>query len=154
VVLLFALFTTNFVPQKFSSSEISKRNLQEKVDLNRQLNDLEAATGDGMTVFIGAQIQMAGMNPWTQGTFLRGQKLLGLGWGSQSPHQETRKKGMGLQGNFVKKLSETPETYVLTNQHTADLLSYSYLRRNNERLTFKIVKSFDFGVLYQVTKPK
>lgn len=80
------------IPHKFSASQISNQNKIESVRLRSELQVLDDIDPYGTFVYIGAQIGAEGINPWSERTLLDNKRFLGLGWATQSPHQEKRKK--------------------------------------------------------------
>jgi hypothetical protein len=151
VILGSGLFVSTLVfPHKFSAVEISNRNVEQAERLQSEILGINEVTTLGRVVFVGAQIATEGINPWTDRTLLAGNRFLGLGWATGSPHQESRKVQMELDGVFLKRLAEGVNNYILTNQSVADLLKYSYERRHDRSLDLIPVKNFTYGTMFRV----
>ena len=147
----FLVFTGVFlIPHKFSASQLSNQNKIESTTLKSELQALDDVDPNGTIVFIGAQIMAEGINPWTQRTLLEGNRLLGLGWPTRSPHMEKRKKTMGLDGNFLSRFIDEPHKYLLTNSSTAELLESSYERRAMKQIKMISLKDLPFGAVFKV----
>jgi hypothetical protein len=144
------VFTGVFlIPHKFSASQISTQNKIQSISLESELQALDGVDPDGTFVFIGAQITAEGMNPWTDKTLLEGNRLLGLGWATQSPHQKKRKQSMGLDGNFFSRFIDEPEKYLITDDVTAELLEHSYERRAKKQIKLISLKELPFGAVFK-----
>jgi hypothetical protein len=138
------------VPHKFSAPQISNQNKIESTKLESELQILDDVDPNGTFVFIGAQILGEGINPWTDRTLLHGDRLLGLGWPTGSPHQEKRKRVMDLDGKFFSRFIDEPNKYLLTNSFIAELLEYSFERRHNSQIKFSAIRELPFGTVYRV----
>jgi hypothetical protein len=101
-------------------------------------------------VFVGAQILGEGINPWSDRTLLEGDRLLGLGWPTGSPHQEKRKQAMGLDGDFLRQFVDSTNRYLLTTKNIAELLEYSFERRKKSQIKFVPMMELPFGTVYKV----
>ena len=146
------LFVSTLVfPHKFSAIEISKRNIDQSKHLQAELKIINEVSERGRVVFIGAQIESEGINPWTDRTLLAGKRFLGLGWATGSPHQELRKTEMDLDGDFLTRLAEGMDNHIITNQAIADLLKYSYERRHGRNLELKPMKDLTYGTIFGIS---
>jgi hypothetical protein len=101
-------------------------------------------------VYIGAQIAAEGINPWSERTLLANKRFLGLGWATQSPHQEKRKQSMDLDGNFLSQFIDDPNKYLFTNSFIAELLEYSYERRTEKRVKLVSLKELPYGTVFKL----
>ena len=152
-ILLFTslMFTGVFVvPHKFSAEQISLRNQAESTRLQSELQALDEIDPNGIFVYIGAQIAAEGINPWSERTLLESNRLLGLGWATNSPHQEKRKKAMDLDTNFVGQIVNDPNKYLLTSKNIAELLEYSYERRANKRVKLISLEELPYGTVFKI----
>lgn len=138
------------LPHKFSSSEISERNKVEAQRLDSEISSISKVNRDATVVFIGGVLGAEGMNPWKDRTIFEGMGLLGLGWPSQSPHQDNRKSRMGLDGMMLDELVDKENRFLLTNQFIADLLGQSFERRTGKRVKFTVVGETTYGTVYKV----
>jgi hypothetical protein len=151
VVFTCLAFTGVFlIPHKFSASQISSQNKIESTKLKSELQVLDDVDPDGTFVFIGAHIMGEGINPWTERTLLNGNRLLGLGWPTLSPHQEKRKQLMDLDGNFFSRFVDEPNKYLLTTSFIAELLEYSYERRAEKQIKLISLKEMPYGAVFKV----
>ena len=148
--VLVSVCVSLFSPFKFSARAVSDRNQSESNTFVEQKRSLSEINDKSKFVYIGAQITAEGINPWRDRTVFAGYSLLGLGWGSQSPHQENRKKSMGLDGKFIDRLIDQPFTYLVTTPETADLIRVSYQRRNGINLEMRSIRETTFGTEYQL----
>jgi hypothetical protein len=148
--VLISICVSLFFPYKFSTRAVSDRNRNESNTFLEQKKSLSEINNEAKFVYIGAQITAEGINPWRDRTLFAGFSQLGLGWNSQSPHQEKRKKLMGLDGKFINRLIDQPFTYLVTTPETADLIRVSYLRRLGINLEMRSIRETAFGTVYQL----
>lgn len=139
------------LPHKFSAVEISHRNQVEENRLQAELDAIDSVTSIGGVVFVGAQIASEGINPWTDRTLLAGNRFLGLGWATGSPHQELRKSQMELDGIFLTRLAEGINNHLITSTTVADLIKYSYERRYGKLLNLEPVRNLPYGTIFAVS---
>jgi hypothetical protein len=137
-------------PHKFSAAQISNQNKIESTRLKTEIQTLDDVDPNGTFVYIGAQITAEGINPWTDRTLLKGNRLLGLGWATQSPHQEKRKQAMDLDGDFLSQFVDSPNRYLIASKKIAELLEYSFERRKKSQIKFDVVVELPFGTVYGV----
>ena len=143
------------IPHKFSASQISSQNKIESVRLKSELKILDDIDPFGSFVYVGAQIAAEGINPWSERTLFYNNRFLGLGWATQSPHQEKRKQSMGLDGNFfsrffLSRLIDEPNKYLLAPSSIAELLEYSFERRTEKRVKFVSLKDLPYGTVFRL----
>jgi hypothetical protein len=138
------------IPHKFSAGQISNQNKIESTRLRTELQALDDVDPNGTFVYVGAQIAAEGINPWVERTLLQGNQLLGLGWATQSPHQEKRKELMDLDGDLLGQIVNKPNRYLLTSKNIAELLEFSYERRKKSQIRFDALAELPYGNVYQV----
>jgi hypothetical protein len=152
-VLLFtslAFIGVFLIPHKFSASQLSSQNKIESIRYRSDIQVIDAIDPDGIFVYIGAQIAAEGINPWSERTLLAYKRFLGLGWATQSPHQEKRKQFMDLDGNFLSHFIDDPNKYLLTTSFIAELLEYSYERRTEKRVKMVSLKELTYGTVFRL----
>jgi hypothetical protein len=152
-VLLFtclAFIGVFLIPHKFSASQISSQNKIESIRYRSDIQVIDDIDPYGIFVYIGAQIAAEGINPWSERTLLANKRFLGLGWATQSPHQEKRKQSMDLDGNFLSQFIDDPHKYLLTNSFIAELLEYSYERRTEKRVKLVSLKELPYGTVFKL----
>ena len=143
------------IPHKFSASQISNQNEIESVRLKSELQGFDDIDPYGTFVYVGAQISAEGISPWSERTLLANQRFLGLGWASQSPHQEKRKQSMGLDGNFfdrffLSQFIDERHNYLFTTRYIAELLEYSFERRTEKLVKLVAIKELPYGTAFRL----
>ena len=143
------------IPHKFSASQISNQNEIESVRLKSELQGFDDIDPYGTFVYVGAQISAEGISPWSERTLLANKRFLGLGWASQSPHQEKRKQSMGLDGNFfdrffLSQFIDERHNYLFTTRYIAELLEYSFERRTEKLVKLVAIKELPYGTAFRL----
>jgi len=150
LVTCLAFIGVFLIPHKFSASQISSQNKIESIRYRSDIQVIDDIDPYGIFVYIGAQIAAEGINPWSERTLLANKRFLGLGWATQSPHQEKRKQSMDLDGNFLSQFIDDPHKYLLTNSFIAELLEYSYERRTEKRVKLVSLKELPYGTVFKL----
>lgn len=149
------IFSAVFVvPHKFSAEQISNQNLAEASRRTSELEMLDSIDPNGKFAYIGAQIAAEGINPWSERTIFDENQLLGLGWATQSPHQEKRKRSMGLDGNFLAHFVDSPDKYLITSDEIAYLLEHSHEKREKKMIEFVGLKGLTYGTIFKVVSER
>jgi hypothetical protein len=141
-------------PHKFSAAQISNQNKIESTRLKTEIQTLDDVDPNGTFVYIGAQIMAEGINPWSERTIFDKNRLLGLGWATQSPHQENRKRSMGLDGNFVAQFVDATDKYLITSDEIAYLLEHSHEKREKKMIKFVGLKGLTYGTIFKVVSER
>ena len=149
-VFLTLVFAIVFlIPHKFSAEQISIQNQSENTRLESEVAILDAIDSKGTFVHIGG-LAIEGINPWFERTVFQGNKLLALGWNSQSPHQEKRKNAMGFKGNFLSNFVDEPNLYLVTTEDITKLLQHSFEKRQKSQIKFISLGNLTYVNVYQV----
>jgi hypothetical protein len=152
---MFLLFSAVFVvPHKFSAEQISNQNKAEATRRTSELDMLDNIDPNGKFAYLGAQIAAEGINPWSERTIFDDNRLLGLGWATQSPHQEKRKRSMGLEGNFIAQFVDATDKYLITSDEIAHLLEHSHEKREKKMIEFVSLKRLTYGTIFKVVSER
>lgn len=140
------------IPHKFSATEVSTLNIEQKEQLGKETSRYARFGPDASFVYIGILITSEGFNPWTERTVLNGDRVLGLGWPTFSPHQEKRKLNMSLDGDFIGSMLDDKDKYVVSTKEMTALLTKSYLDRRRVKIRFDLVAKFEGANVYRVRR--
>ena len=143
------LATVFLIPHKFSAEQISNQNKIEANRLTSELGIFDEIDSKGTFVHIGG-LAIEGTNPWFEKTVFDGNRLLSLGWNSQSPHQVKRKSAVGLNGNFLSNFVDAPNLYLVSTEDVSKLLQHSFEKRQKTKISFINLGSLTYVNIYKV----
>lgn len=145
----FIIATVFLIPHKFSAEQLSINNQNEASRLTSEIEIFDDIDSKGIFVDI-YRLAIEGINPWTERTVFHGNRLLALGWNSQSPHQEKRKSAMNLEGNFLSNFVNAPNLYFVATEETTKLLQHSFEKRKGRQINFVHLGNLTYASVYKV----